>query len=193
MLAHREITKLLDLDETWDVNGSEYDDNSEASECGSECNFEEDVYFDYGSTSSSQNFQHLVHERKVHAIIDGINLLSYDFESDEDKLDMDSQYTPTTEEELDDCMDMHSLDLKLNDGDSSKVIRSSALDCNGVTSETIHRIGSIEDFERRAIEKKISMGKIIAHNADDPSNYTHFQFIKRHMIMAPLHLSQTML
>eukprot|EP00565_Helicotheca_tamesis_P000559 CAMPEP_0185728224 /NCGR_PEP_ID=MMETSP1171-20130828/3644_1 /TAXON_ID=374046 /ORGANISM="Helicotheca tamensis, Strain CCMP826" /LENGTH=205 /DNA_ID=CAMNT_0028396907 /DNA_START=88 /DNA_END=705 /DNA_ORIENTATION=- len=182
ILISREIRQSLDSYEMSDDENSEYDDISDSSECDSECNFTEDLDFNCSNICSSQTFQHLVNKRKVHSIIDGINLLSDDLRSDEG-LDEDSQGTLSTEEDLDACTDMQSSGLVSNDNDTD-TIRSSALDCNNGTSWTINRVGSIEDFERRAVEKKIIMGKIKKRSVDDPCGYTHFQFIKNDSTMS---------
>mmetsp|Transcript_15067 Transcript_15067/g.20511 ORF Transcript_15067/g.20511 Transcript_15067/m.20511 type:complete len:153 (-) Transcript_15067:327-785(-) len=129
IIVCREIRQSLDSYEMSDDENSECGDNSDSSECSSECNFEEDLYFNCNNICSSQSFQHLAKKRKVHTIIDGINLLSNEFGSDEEDSDEDSHDTLTTEEDPDACMGMQSSGLKSNDNDT-ETIRSSVLDCN---------------------------------------------------------------
>eukprot|EP00565_Helicotheca_tamesis_P008017 CAMPEP_0185727600 /NCGR_PEP_ID=MMETSP1171-20130828/3243_1 /TAXON_ID=374046 /ORGANISM="Helicotheca tamensis, Strain CCMP826" /LENGTH=179 /DNA_ID=CAMNT_0028396197 /DNA_START=67 /DNA_END=606 /DNA_ORIENTATION=+ len=132
-----EMMKSLNLDDMSDDEDSEYESETEASENKNEDEFENlfGSTFNYGNASSSEDFQHHANKRKVHAIISGLNLLTYDLDSDLEESGEDIQ-GELNEEEKDDAL----IETIIADLASHQMNQKQNPMCQKKTTEKIHMV-----------------------------------------------------
>uniref|UniRef100_A0A7S2IIG3 Uncharacterized protein n=1 Tax=Helicotheca tamesis TaxID=374047 RepID=A0A7S2IIG3_9STRA len=163
LVFHLEMMKLLAFEDVSDDEDTEYESKSDASENKSEDYFEEDLFgstFNNGKASSSEAFQRHANTRKVHAITNGLNLLTFDL-------------IPDLEESGEDIQD----ELSEEEKDNAPIVTNiTDFVLHHEKKETKPHLSSIEEFERQAIEKKIRMGKIKEVN----TGMSRFQYIKQY-------------